>query len=729
MMERFILLGALLTAIVAANVQVHVAVASETSFRLSVRTEGMSTDEIPNPSLDTTRAIPQGQAFTYNGMQGLKTAAGALVAGSDGSWALLDSSETVILSSSSPPVYVDDDVAGVVQLSVKAKAPDGPPQSCLANGDFGPVFYYNDVDQFFAFASSPLLTDLPVATHHCYPAAFDSNSSGGARSGWWIAGHEADWYLAPAADGYAFSKAFFDLTGAARVPPRHAMGFMATYWGYDNMQEVQGNMSKFRDEKYPIDSFIMDYDWFGPKPCGPNGTQGGLNCGDFGYEPTYFGNNTFVLSNGTTITTHDPADFFNMIHTDLNFRWAGIRKPRSYSNIELSNTSGWLLPDSFQVGAGDNNWNFTVEAFRDWYTKNHLHFLQDGVDYWWNDEGETQWFTYLLWNLAQQEQFAAVRPNQRMFTVNRAFQPGMQRYPAVTWTGDSQICTHAKILHFSMAGQPYGTCDMTSPDASVLVRQYQNAVFDPIMRVHQMHGTPRFPYLWCGPNGAGGGTPAHCTAFRNALNTRYQLMPYMYSLAHDLHRNGRLIVRPSSFEFPSVSSPGFMVGDSIMPADLSFDPDTVNETQAYLPKGDWFVFNSTRTVAGGQLVLRTVDITEFPVYVRPGAIIPTSDKVIQYAEQLGGTLNVQVYAGRDNKFDLVEDDGCSLDYLRQRTKTTTLTWNDATTTLSWNSTIGDGYTGSPQDFTTLKASLFRNGQEVQVSASQAFDKSGQVVFK
>ena len=27
-------------------------------------------------------------------------------------------------------------------------------------------------------------------------------------------------------------------------------------------------MHEFRQRKLPIDSFIMDYDWFGPEPCG-----------------------------------------------------------------------------------------------------------------------------------------------------------------------------------------------------------------------------------------------------------------------------------------------------------------------------------------------------------------------------------------------------------------------------------------------------------------------------
>jgi hypothetical protein len=85
------------------------------------------------------------------------------------------------------------------------------------------------------------------------------------------------------------------------------------------MQEVEGNMTQFREQDYPIDSFVMvrprgsnftgraggsfrhvvivkrpqipndpqrwqDYDWFGPDPCGPSGAQGNYSCGDFGYK-------------------------------------------------------------------------------------------------------------------------------------------------------------------------------------------------------------------------------------------------------------------------------------------------------------------------------------------------------------------------------------------------------------------------------------------------------------
>eukprot|EP00035_Acanthoeca_spectabilis_P009871 m.173747 g.173747 ORF g.173747 m.173747 type:complete len:864 (+) comp14861_c0_seq3:88-2679(+) len=530
------------------------------------------------------------------------------------------------------------------------------------------------------------------------------------QRGWWARGSSADWYLAPTPNGgYDFTKALYQLTGAPAVPPIWGMGFMATYWGYKSMQQVEGYMHSFRNGSYPIDSFIMDYDWFGPDPCGAPNEQGGYACGDFGYRGSFWQNQSFVQPDGTTVATKTAAEVLQHFHSPpLSLRFAGIRKPRSYSNVNLSNTSGWLLEAQSNVGAGGNNWNYSVVAMREWYTKNHLHFLQDGVDYWWNDEGETQWFTYLYWNMAQQAQWTAAKPNQRHFTINRAFQPGMQRFPAITWTGDGQDCSHTNILQFQRYGQLYSACDMTSPDNTTLVRQYQNAVFLPIMRVHQMHGTPRFPFLW--------GGAAHQQAFREALNTRYHFLPYLYSLAHRAHRTNRPIIAPASYEYEmglaGAGSPldnQIMVGGDLIPADVSTGktPDNENASTVVLPPGDWYTLNKSGTTPGSQTINATLALNEFPVYVRPGAILPLQQSVIQKSDDVGGQLLVQVYAGRSNSFVMVEDDGSTLSYTTDyagATKSTVWQWDDAGKTLSWAST--GGFAGNANTFSTVQAQLF-----------------------
>lgn len=204
-----------------------------------------------------------------------------------------------------------------------------------------------------------------------------------------------------------------------------------------------------------------------------------------------------------------------------------------------------------------------------------------------------------------------------------------------------------------------------------------------------MHGTPRFPFLWCGSGGAGGGTPAHCGAFRKALQLRYHLLPFVYSLAHDLYRHGRPIARPATFEFPAYKDAGksYMVGSHLVLGDISSakskDPHA-NDATTYLPPGAWFKFNSTFTTAGDVTINdANMALDEFPVYVRPGAIIPMQQAVVQFTDAIGGVLLVHVYGGADGSFDMVEDDGSSNDYQKGVTLTTSWTYTDSTQALSW----------------------------------------------
>ena len=290
-----------------------------------------------------------------------------------------------------------------------------------------------------------------------------------------------------------------------------------------------------------------------------------------------------------------------------------------------------------------------------------------------------------------------------------------------------------------MSGQPYVCCDMTSPDATILVRQYQNAVFLPIMRVHQMHGVPRFPFLWCGAQGAaGGGTEEHCEAFRVALNTRYALLPFLYSLAHDANQRLRPIAHPASFEFPEdpKAESSYMVGSSLIPADVCTDHKTStseNTTVAYLPRpgSTWFLFNTTSTFAGGQTItLHNVPLTSFPVYVRAGSIIPMQKQVVQYSDAIGGLLELQVYSGQDATFTMVEDDGSTLSYRTHGTRRTTVwQWTETNKTLTWSVINSGGYLGSPQDYVRVEAVLYSAGaSRPRRSDITDIDNRGKIVF-
>ena len=102
------------------------------------------------------------------------------------------------------------------------------------------------------------------------------------------------------------------------------------------------------------------------------------------------------------------------------------------------------------------------------------------------------------------------------------------------------------------------------------------------------------------------------------------------------------------------------------------------------------------------------------LYVRGGAILTLNrgaaggtGAVPQHTAQLGGALDVHVYAGRDCVFTLYEDDGASLDYATRpggAGRATTFTWTDATRTLAW--TVADRGGARPNAYTTAVPTLF-----------------------
>jgi alpha-glucosidase len=329
--------------------------------------------------------------------------------------------------------------------------------------------------------------------------------------------------------------------------------------------------------------------------------------------------------------------------------------------------------------------------------------------------------------------YNTVLSGKRFFTINRSFQAGMQSYPAITWTGDRQDCSHKTVLTFTTAGQLFTACDMAAPDTAGLVRQYQNAVFLPIMRTHAMHGTPRFPFLW--------GYDAE-PAFRKALELRYHFVPHILSLVYLARETGQPIALPASYIFPndptfptSLGDATYMFSDVLLPADVSTSntPDiNVNTTHCNIPPGIWYTFNSTTTLVGPitDLTYNNVPLDQIILFVRSGAILTLNRDIVQYTDSLGGALEVQVYGGRDGKFELVEDDGESLDYITSpstATRRTLFTWTDSTRTLSWS--VSGGYSGGKNIYTLAYPVLFTPNASAPVfAASQALGVSGFVVF-
>lgn len=210
----------------------------------------------------------------------------------------------------------------------------------------------------------------------------------------------------------------------------------------------------------------------------------------------------------------------------------------------------------------------------------------------------------------------------------------------------------------------------------LFVRWIQAAVFFPMMRAHTAYEwTPRLPWRF--------GRVAE-NALRQALNLRYRLLPFLYSLAHEAHVTGIPLMRPLTMEFPDDPlvrdlADQWLVGSQLLAAPLLVPG---GRRQVYLPAGDWYRVGTGEREAGGRVITVTADLDQIPVYVRAGTVLPLGPVVPNTAALPGGPLEVHVYPGADGRFTLVEDDGATTGYERGQVRRTTFTWDDGRAELS-----------------------------------------------
>jgi len=528
-------------------------------------------------------------------------------------------------------------------------------------------------------------------------------SSDGKHITWTYEG-ALELYLMPAESLAEGTRAYYELIGPPAVPPRYAFGFIASRWGWKDRGYVEWTLNKFRSDGYPIDAFITDFEWF-------------TNESDYSFPPE--GKSWYHDFQFAPVVFPEPQAQLASYRQNLHMRMGGIRKPRLGNTglLQMAKSKGWILPLAEPGGtyppqmnksyAHERNLNFTNPAVREWYAQQIGPLLDAGVQFWWNDEGEAEYFTFHYWNVAQSDALRSRGGDQRFYSLNRAWSPGMARLGATVWTGDISASwedlrgTPGMMLNWVLAGAPYVACDIGGfngqTNGTLLSRWMQVGTFMPTMRVHSCIGnTPHWPWNFGND---------FAVVIRSALELRYRLLPYHYSLAHSMHEGGSLWIRPLVVDFPDDATAAdtttqWMDGQILVAPTLRED----STKMVYLPAGTWYSFNTSQTTTGPQVIKGFSPLEEVSAFVRPGTVI-TLAPVLQYTEALpGGPLEVQVYAGADGAFSFFEDDGETTAYKEGTKRTTLFTWTDANSTLSWK-VFGSVVAPGGHGFTDLSMTL------------------------
>ena len=156
---------------------------------------------------------------------------------------------------------------------------------------------------------------------------------------------------------------------------------------------------------------------------------------------------------------------------------------------------------------------------------------------------------------------------------------------------------------------------------------------------------------------------------RQYLELRYRLLPYLYSVAHEVHAKGVPIMRPLVFDFPHDAQALDQAHSYLFGRALHVAPvlaPGVTTWPVYLPQsaGGWVDFWTGERRAGGRTHEVMSPLDRIPLHLRAGSILPLGPVLQSTAEAPGEAMDLYVVPGRDGAFDLYEDDGLDCAYER-----------------------------------------------------------------
>ncbi len=497
------------------------------------------------------------------------------------------------------------------------------------------------------------------------------------------------------------------LTGTPPLPPLWSLGFQQSRYSYMTQDRVLEIANRLRHDRIPADAIYLDIDYQ------EHNRPFTVNRKAFPDLPGMIAQLKAENFHVVMITDLHIADCRGSGYAPYDSGMAGdhfVKNPDGSVYVGVV----WPGPSVFP--------DFTRQQTRAWWGTLYREFRHDGADGFWNDMNEPSVFNtpthtmpldvvhridepgfalrtathaeihnvYGMENSrATFEGLRVLDPQSRPFVLTRATYAGGQRY-AATWTGDnSSSWNHLRMTtpmleNLGLSGFAFSGADVGgyagTPSPALLTRWIEVAAFQPIDRDHTEKGTgDQEPWV--------GGEEQEAIR-RHFIETRYQLMPYLYTLAEEASRTGLPIVRPLFLEFPDAAPDRhpidvdagaggeFLFGPDLLVAPQPY-PDELDDYSVELPSPDWYDFWTGERV---KAALNSVDSTglpdhnapltlhvaprldQLPVYVRGGSILPLAPLTQSTNETPEGPLTLRVYAGDSCTGDLYQDDGKSYDF-------------------------------------------------------------------
>jgi len=514
----------------------------------------------------------------------------------------------------------------------------------------------------------------------------------------------------------AICHAFRGLTGRSYIPPRWAMGYIQSRWGYKDEADVTGILKQHRDRHIPLDAIVMDIDYMD------------------GYRD-------FTVNKDAFPDLKRFADEMKDQHVRLiPIIDAGIKRDESFDVYQEAISNDLVCKKADGTPFIAAVWpgrcvfpDFLRADVRAWFGNKYHRLLNAGIEGFWNDMNEPALFysddslkaafakldelrtqeldingffalkdavlgiannqddyrsfyheidgrlvrhdrVHNLYGAhmtqAAADGFRTWDSTKRVLMFSRSSFIGAHRAGGI-WQGDnSSHWSHILLnLHelpsLNMCGFIFNGADLggfgdhTSPD--LLARWLQLGVFAPLMRNHACMGT-REQEIYRFTN---------WQQMRDTVTVRYALLPYLYSEMMQAILSDGMMFRPLAFDYPEDRTACHTEDQVMLGRDCMIAPVyEVNATgrHVYLPEDMLMVRFTSATeyelipVPAGHCWVNLA-LNQFPLFIRKGHVIPLAAPA-EYEASIDSThLTLLGWVEEDVEVhtDLYMDDGITTD--------------------------------------------------------------------
>jgi alpha-glucosidase len=553
-------------------------------------------------------------------------------------------------------------------------------------------------------------TGYGIFFDNTYRSYFDMGKTDPARYTFGAGGGELNYYVFIGGRERSPANILRDytaLTGRGALPPLWALGYQQSRYSYTPDTRVSEIARTFRSKRIPADTIYLDIDY-----------MDGYRI--FSWSKTAFAHPEKLLGELRdegfhVITIVDPG-----IKVDENYPI--YRDGRDHGMFTRDGRGGELHAAVWPGMCAFPD--FTNPQSRAWFGSLYSRFLDQGVGGFWNDMNEPATFpppnanepqlahdpgkTFpldaqhdgdgLAGNHARYhnvygmqmaratfEGLRKLRPENRPFVLTRAGYAGVQRY-AAAWTGDNVASwehlalTIPMLTNLSVSGVPFVGADVGgfvgSPSAELYTRWLQAAALTPLFRTHaEINSKDREPWSY---------GDRFERINRATIELRYRLLPYIYTLFAQNETDGRPVLRPLWFDYPSDAKTlqlddEFLLGRDLLVAPVVREGST--QRRVYFPQGDaWLDWWDGTLHEGGTFADVPAPLERLPLFLRAGAIIPIQATIQHTGQMLRTPLALTVALGADGVGSVYQDAGEGYAYRKgdSRTSQITLRGNELT---------------------------------------------------